>query len=116
VHLHRPSSAVCHACFATAREAGRSTACGWHGRGIEIKEDGLSHVCRLEEELVAVDLLSWLLIGALQLMEYAVLQKLTERQHAATGDVQLGSWRIRKGDELHLFLLVEQGGNVTCYL
>jgi len=70
----------------------------------------------LEEELVAVDLLSWLLIGALQLMEYAVLQKLTERQHAATGDVQLGSWRIRKGDELHLFLLVEQGGNVTCYL
>ena len=49
-------------------------------------------------------------------MDYVVLQKLTERQHAATGDVQLGSWRIRKRDELHLFLLVEQGGNVTCYL
>ena len=40
----------------------------------------------------------------LQPMDYVVLQKLTERQHAATGDVQLGSWRIRKGDELHLFL------------
>ena len=64
MHLHRPSSAVCHACFATAREAGRSTVCGWHGGGIKVKEDGLSHVCRLEEELVAVDLLSWLLIGA----------------------------------------------------
>jgi hypothetical protein len=36
-------------------------------------------------------------------MDFVVLQELTEWQHAPFWDVQLGgSWRIRKGDELHL--------------
>ena len=55
---------ICHACFAAGHEAGeeqrQSTWMAWGG--IEVKEDDLS--CLLIEELVAVNLLWWLLIGS----------------------------------------------------
>lgn len=58
----------------------------------------VSRVCRLEE-LVAVDLLWWLLIGAAANGFGGAAKKLTEREHALIGDVQLSSWS-RRGDEL----------------